>query len=306
MTDRLAGLFPDAPFELRFSLSGQSAVRLLAPRGPVAPRHAEGPTPPAPWSASARCGSAVGWLLAERPPVHARWAEEVVQRTVERHAALVLQRRAAHQGALAAELLERMTHGLRTDVVTLQAVAEGLMQGLVEPDELERLPGELAGVGAAAQRRLSAADEVGSALGRADVRSAEPVEETLRAEVEGAGLRVAVAGVAAERAMALVPGAGWAACARRLAAALAGDARLGGERAAIAVCPHPDGWAITAGSRDPSAAPVAWAESAVGELVVAGQIAAAAGGSASAVAGCTGRLEIELVVPAAPSGDAGS
>jgi hypothetical protein len=50
------------------------------------------------------------------------------------------------------------------------------------------------------------------------------------------------------------------------------------------------------------ATPVAWSEPAVGELVAAGQIAAAAGGWTSAVAGSAGHLQIELVVPAAPSG----
>src|SRR5262245_20178395 len=102
----LAPHFGDAQFELRFSLAGQAAVRALAPAGPVAGRHAEAPDPSAPWSARAACGEAVGWLLAERAPTDESAARDVLQRAVDRHSSLLLQRIAAQTGALAADLLE--------------------------------------------------------------------------------------------------------------------------------------------------------------------------------------------------------
>jgi hypothetical protein len=258
--------------------------------------------PPAPWSAWARCGSAVGWLLAARPPADERRADELLQRIVERRSALLLQRLTAQGAAMTAGLLERLTHSMRTDVGTLQAVAEGLAQGVFDPGELQQIPGELASVGRQAQRRLSAVREVMTVLQRPAPRPAEPLEESLRAELDGAGVRVKIDGVADERAMTVIPGAGWAACARLLAEALAGDERLGGDRATVGVRPDPRGWAVTAGRQDAAAQPVAWTEPAVGELVVAGQIAAAAGGWTSAVQGDAGHLHVELVVPAAPSG----
>ncbi|HEY4098338.1 MAG TPA: hypothetical protein VGM33_22630 [Baekduia sp.] len=302
----LGALFAGEAFELRFSVSGRAAVRLWALRGPVAARHAESTAPVAVWSASARCGGAVGWLLAGRAPEDERGVRELLQRTVDRHCALVLQRLVARGAGVGADLLDGLTHGLRTDVSTLQTLAEALARGVLEESELVEIPGRLAAVGGPAQRRLSAVREVMPVLegggGAGARRPPEPLEETLRAELDGAGARVAIAGAAGERPMVGIPGAGWAACARRLAGALAHDERLGGERAAVTVSPHPDGWAVTAGRRDSSAQAVTWSEAAVGELVVAGQIAVAAGGWASGVQGSAGHLQVELVLPAEPSG----
>jgi hypothetical protein len=94
-----------------------------------------------------------------------------------------------------------------------------------------------------------------------------------------------------------VPGAGWSACARLLAEALASDDRLAG--AAVAVSPDPDGWSVVVGPEQGE--PVPWTERALGELAHAGAIAVAAGGSASARER-EGRLGVQLTVPAAPSG----
>jgi hypothetical protein len=94
--------------------------------------------------------------------------------------------------------------------------------------------------------------------------------------------------VPGERPRALVPGPGWAACARLLA---------GGE---VGVAAHPDGWAVVAGPPG-GGEPVAWTEQRLGERFYAGAIVVAAGGSATAVAPAGGGLRIELVVPAAPS-----
>ena len=148
----LAALFDGARFELRFSLDGRAAVRVLG--GPVAARHAEPPDPAAPWSARATCGDAVGWLLAERAP--AGEAHAVLQRAVDRHSSLLLQRIAAHRGAIAADLLESVTHRLRTDISALQVIADGALTAPFEDDERSQVRAEVGEVGAEAQRRLSA------------------------------------------------------------------------------------------------------------------------------------------------------
>jgi signal transduction histidine kinase len=296
----LAPRFEDARFELRFSLGGHAAVRMLAPRGAVAPRHAEVPDPAARWSTRAACGEAVGWLLADRVPAGEEAARDALQRAVERHSSLVAQRIAAARGAMAADLLEAATHRLRTDISALQVIAEGALAVPFEEDERPQVRAEVGEVGAEAQRRLSALREVMRSLHPGAARSAEPLVDTLARELEGAGVEIetGVAAAAGEQPMALVPGAGWSACARLLAAALASDAQLAG--AGVVVAPHPDGWSVTAGG-EAGGEPVAWTERALGELAHAGMIAVAAGGSAGA-AERDGRLRIELTVPAAPSG----
>ena len=293
--ERLAPLFEGARVELRFSLGGHAAVRVLG--GPVASRHAEPPDPAAAWSARADCGEAVGWLLAERAPADEAPARDTLQRAVERHSSLLLQRIAAQRGAMAADLLETVTHRLRTDISALQVIAEGALAVPFEDDERPQVRAEVAAVGAEAQRRLSAAREVMAALHPAAERVAEPLIDTLERELEGVGVPVAVADVTGERPQALVPGSGWSACARLLAGALASDRRLAG--APVAVRPHPDGWAVTAG--EPALEPLPWTERSLGDLVHAGAIAVAAGGSAAA-ARAERRLWVELTVPAAPSG----
>jgi signal transduction histidine kinase len=295
----LAPRFEDARFELRFSMDGHAAVRMLAPRGPVAPRHAEVPDPAARWSARAACGEAVGWLLAERVPAGEEAARDLLQRAVERHSSLVAQRIAAARGAMAADLLEAATHRLRTDISALQVIAEGALAVPFEEDERPQVRAEVGEVGAEAQRRLSALREVMRSLHPGAARSAEPLVDTLARELEGAGVEIetGVAAAAGEQPMALVPGAGWSACARLLAGALASDERLAG--AAVVVSPDPDGWSVVAGMQ--AGEPVPWTERALGELAHAGAIAVAAGGSASAWAS-EGRLGVRLTVPAAPSG----
>ena len=294
----VAPRFEGTRFELRFSLGGDAAVRVLAPRGAVAPRHAEPPDPPAQWSARAACGEAVGWLLAEQPPAGERPARDALRRAVDRHSSLVLQRIAAQRGSMSAAMLEAATHRLRTDISALQVIAEGALAAPFEEDERPQVHAEVGEVGAEAQRRLSALREVMASLHPGAAREAEPLANTLERELEGAGVETAVDGLTGERPVALVPGAGWSACSRLLAAALASDARLAG--AGVAVRPHPDGWSVTVGGEAGGEA-VAWTERALGELAHAGMIAVAAGGSAYA-SQRDGRLRIELTVPAAPSG----
>jgi hypothetical protein len=276
-------LFGTIRFELRFDLAGRAAVRVAG--GPLAPRHAEPAPPDAPWLAEARCGGAAGWLLADAEPADPERATALLQRTVEREAALALQALARQASALGADLLEKLTHRLRTDVTTLQAVADAAVKGLFEPEDLALLPGELERTGREAHRRLTGVREVMTVLAPAARSAPEPIVDTLRAELDAAGRAATVTGPADERPLTLIPGAGWAACARLLA----GDARL--ER--FAVGPDPAGWRVEAGTLG---APVAWTERTVGELVCAGQIVAAGGGKAVAHDG----PGVTLVLPAAP------
>ena len=222
------------PFELRYALHGRAAVRVHAPRGPVAARHVEPPDVTAPWIATARCGDAAGWLLAGAAPVGgADRARAALRSVVDRHTALELQQLETARAAFAADLLEALTHRLRTDVSTLQAVAEGALAGIFTPDELEQIPAELKSAGGEAQRRLSQAREVMGALHPEAPWRAEPVAGALEAELEGAGAALRVLGVNGEVPLALGRGTGWSACARLLAAALARDTRLGGEQAVV-------------------------------------------------------------------------
>jgi hypothetical protein len=296
--DRVFGV---AAFELRYSLGGEAAVRVLAPRGPVAARHAEPPDPPAPWSASVRCGAARGWLLAERPPSEPVEARDRLEHAVERHTALAMGRITARRAAMAAELLERHTHVLRTDVSTLQAVAEGALAGVFEADEVNEATAQVRAVGEAAQRRLTATRDVMRVLDPAAPRQPEPLLTVLRQELDGAGVRLPLAAVDGEQPMTLMPGAGWSACARLLVEALAPGAPLGGEGVAIAVNASPAGWVVTVGCEGPGER-AAWTERHVGSVVDAGRLAIAAGGAASAVRLDSGRLRIALTIPAAPSG----
>lgn len=294
-TPRLVPLFDGARFELRFSLGGHAAVRVLG--GPVAALHAEPPDPAAPWSARTACGEAVGWLLAERAPADEPAARDALQRLVDRHSSLALQRIGAQRAEMAADLLENVTHRLRTDISALQVIAEGALAVPFEDDERPQIRAEVADVGADAQRRLSAAREVMTSLHPAAERAPEPLVDTLERELDGAGVPVAVAGVEGEVPMVVVPGSGWSACARLLAGALAADARLAG--ATVAVGAHADGWAVVVG--EPAGSAVPWTERSLGELAHAGAIVVAAGGAAYA-AERDGRLRVELTVPAAPSG----
>jgi signal transduction histidine kinase len=295
----LRAAFGSTAFEARFSLDGNAAVRVLAPLHPIAPRHAEPPDPAAPWSTSARCGDAIGWLLADAPPEDARRTDHLLQGAVARHSALALQRRASQRAAMEAELLESLTHRLRTDVSTLQAVSEGLLGGVFAGDELELIPRELRQVGEEAQRRLSLVREVLAVLHPDAPKHAEPLVETLRAELEGVGAAVAVEQPLGERPMTSVPGGGWSTCARLLADALA---KAEGPAGSVSVRAHPDGWEVTAGRLDVAGPPAPWMERTLGELVYAGYIAVVAGGAASAERLPDGALRVRLTVPAAPSG----
>ena len=270
-------------FELRFDLAGRAAVRVSG--GPVARRHVEPVPPAAPWVIEARCGQAAGWLLAGAAPEDPEAARELLTRAVQREAALRAQELRRAVPVLTTDLLERLTHRLRTDVTTLQAVAEGAIAGLFEPEDLEQLPDELQRTGREALERLTAAREVMRANDPAARREPEPIVETLRAELEAAGSEATVTGPLDERALALVPGPGWAACARLLA----GDARL----KMFAVGPDPAGWSVTAGA---AGEPVEWTERTVGELVYVGHILAAAGGSAVVMH----PFGVKLTLPAAP------
>jgi hypothetical protein len=291
--------FGTVPFELRFSLSGRAAVRVLAPDGPVAARHAEPPDPAAPWSVAVTCGAAAGWLVATGPPADPVRATAVLQRAVDRRTALVGQRLLTERSAMSADVLESLTHRLRTDVSALMAVAEGALSGMFADEERGEVRAELKAMGSETQRRLSLARAVMTVLAPADA-DPEPLLDILRAEFEGAGVATLPAPVPGERPMALVPGAGWSACARLLAGALADDERLGGQGTVVEVHAAPDGWTVRAGT-PANAAPAAWTARLLGELVHAGHIAVAAGGRAAVLRSEAGGLRVELTVPAAPS-----
>jgi hypothetical protein len=291
--------FGATPFELRFSPSGEAAVRLAAEGGTVAARHAEPADPGAPWSASARCGAATGWLLAAAPPADPARAGELLDRTVARLAAESARALAAERGRVAGELVGRLTHRLRTDVSSLQLVTEGALRGLFAEAEVPPALAEVRAAAAGAQRRLTDAREVASVLHPAAAHEPEPIAELLRRELDAADAATSVADADGERALALLPGHGWAACARLLADALAHDARLAG--AAVEVAPDPAGWRIAVTAGGTGAEPAPWDERTLGALEEAGQILAVSGGSAQAAATRDGALQVMLTVPAAPS-----
>jgi signal transduction histidine kinase len=295
----LRSQFGAVPYELRFSLSGRAAVRVLAPAGPVAAWHAEPPDPVAPWSVAASCGQAAGWLVAAEPPPDPGRALDVLQRAVDRRTALAGQRMLTERSAMSADVLESLTHRLRTDVSALMAVAEGALSGMFADEERGEVRRELKSMGTETQRRLSLARAVMTVLAPSDAEP-QPLLDVLHAELEGAGVAALPAPVAGERPMTLVPGAGWSACARLLAGALADDERFGGTDALVAVRPDPDGWSVCAGT-PADAAPAAWTARALGELVHAGHMAVAAGGRAVALRSDAGGLRVELTLPAAPS-----
>lgn len=226
----------------------------------------------------------------------------MLARIVERrfaHAQAALARQAR---ALAADVLDGLTHRLRTDVGALQTVAEGLLAGAAEPAERAALPGQLERVGRDAQQQLSAARELMSALSPEAGGAVEPIVEVLRDELDAAGVHLAVGAPEGELAMADVPGVGWTACAREIAGALSSDERLGGGAAVVRVLPDPFGWAVTAG--DPVALagePVGWTAAGVGPIVAAGRLVAAAGGRVAARRGDGESLVVRIVAPAAPS-----
>jgi hypothetical protein len=270
-------------FELRYDLAGRAAVRVAG--GPVAPRHVEPVPPRAPWVTEARCGAAAGWLVANAPPEDPQAAQARLERAVERETALRLQARAGQLAPLGAELLERLTHRLRTDVTTLKAVADGAIAGLFEPADLELLPGELERTAREALRRLSAAREVMGVLLPGARLAPEPVAATLAAELEAAGRAATITGPEDETPLTLIPGPGWAACARMLAS----DPRL----EMFELGPDAGGWCVISGA---DGTPVEWNERTVGDLVPVGQIVAAAGGLAVA----THPFGVRLTLPAAP------
>jgi hypothetical protein len=265
----------------------------------VAARHAEPPDPVAPWSATVRCGTAVGWLLAARPP--GGDVQAALQAAVDRHTALVLQRLALHRAQLGNDLLEALTHRLRTDVTTLQAVAEGTLMGLFTGPERDEVAREVKDVGREAQRRLSAAREAMSALDPRAPCEPEPIAELLRAELEGAGAAVRVEEPAGETPRAALRRPGWSACARLLAEALANDARLG-SGAVVRIAPDPLGWAVDAGPRTHGGLRlVDWTARSLGPLAGAGHIVATGGGSAALAQLEGDRILVRLRVPAAAS-----
>jgi hypothetical protein len=298
---QLSGLLDDEPFELRYSLDGGAAVRILAPRGPVAPRHAEAPDVRAPWSLEARCGEATGWLLAGGAPADPARARAVLQQATDRHTALVLQRLASQHSALTADLLEAITHRLRTDVSTLQLVGEGALAQTFEAAEVDAVAREVRAVAQESQRRMTAVRDVMAAHEPEARRRPEPLAQRLQDELAATGRSLAVDGADGEEAMVLVPGPGWAACARLLAEALARDTRLGGAGAEVAIASHPDGWRIIAGAPGAVCAAVPWTQQLLGPLAHAGQIVSAAGGSVGAARVGDHGLRIIWTVPAAPS-----
>jgi signal transduction histidine kinase len=299
----LSGLLDGEPLELRYALDGGAAVRVLAPRGPVAPRHAEAPEVRAPWSVAARCGQAAGWLLAGRAPADPARALAVLQQATDRHTALVLQGVARQQAALTADLLEAITHRLRTDVSTLQLVAEGALAQTFPAAEVVAVAREVRAVGEESQRRMTAVRDVMAAYEPEARRRPEPVVQRLQDALDATGCSLAatVQGADGEQPMAMVPGPGWEACSRLLAEAVAGNRRFGGSAAEVAISAHPGGWRVIAGAPGAVGAAVPWTQQQLGPLVHAGQIVSAAGGSVSAARVDGDGLRIDWTVPAAPS-----
>lgn len=274
--------------ELRFDLAGVAAVRVAG--GPVAARHVEPAPPEAPWVAEARCGTARGWLLAAHPPADPGAAQDYLERAVAERAAHELQALGARTAALGVEAVGRLVHRLSTDVMTLQTVAEAALRELFDAADRESLPGELERTGREAQRRLTDMRAILGVLAALTPRAPEPIAETLRDELEGAGRTATVTAPDDEIALTRIPGVGWAGAAQRLAE----DARLGN----FTVTPDTTGWRLSAGA--PTGEPVEWAEPELGALAHAGHLVVAAGGSALAVRDLGGELGVSLVLPAAP------
>lgn len=223
--------------EVRYDAFGRCAVRVGGGLRVLA-RHVEPLPLAAPWSLEARCGAAAGWLLAEHAPDDVQAARAWLEREVAQRTARVTQRRLEQLAAQQGELLERLTHRLRTDVTTLQAVADGALLGAFGADEQAEIGAQVGAAAAEAQRRLTAAREVMGVLTPASSRGPEPVAATLRAELEGAGRAATVTVEGDEEPFTLIPGPGWAACARRLATA---DGPT-----AFTISPHEHGWCVQA------------------------------------------------------------
>src|SRR5689334_25296902 len=113
LDDRSMRELATSGIEVRFDLAGRAAVRVAG--GPAAPRHVEPVPPPAPWVAQARCGAATGWLLAREAPADPEALQERLQHAVDRETAVRWQAAGQAVAPLAADLLERLTHRLRTD-----------------------------------------------------------------------------------------------------------------------------------------------------------------------------------------------
>jgi len=275
-------------FELRFDLAGVAAVRVAG--GPVAARHVEPVPPSAPWVGEARCGTARGWLLAAHVPLNPDAAQDYLERDVAERTARELQVLGAQAATLGVEAVGRLVHRLSTDVMTLQTVAEAALRDLFDAADRESLPGELERTGREAQRRLTDMRAILGVLAPLAPRAPEPVAETLRDELEGAGRTVTVTAPDAEIALTRIPGVGWTGAAQRLAE----DDRLGN----FSVTTDPAGWRLSAGA--PTGEPVDWAEPELGALAHAGHLVVAAGGLARAVRDFGGELGVSLVLPAAP------
>jgi hypothetical protein len=288
-----------APFELRFGLRAEAAVRVLAPRGPVAPRHAEAPDVTAPWSARAHCGDACGWLLAAAGPSDPDRARALLARATERHAALRLQHLATQTAALTYDVLESITHRMRTDVSTLQAVGEGALADVFEAAEIDDVAREVRAVGEESQRRLTEVREVMAVLEPEARRCPEPLVQRLRDALGTTG--TPIADPAGEEAHALIPGPGWSAGAAALARALRDDRRLGLENGQLTISAHPDGWLLIAGAPGTDGDPVPWTYQHLGPLAHGGHLVAAAGGSVAARRIDGDALRVAWTVPAAPS-----
>ncbi len=298
--------FGAAAVELRYYPRREvAAVRVTAQPHPVLARHAEPPDPPAPWTATAACGSAVGWVLAEGPPDDPDAVDAVLVRAVERHTALRLQQRTGQARALGADLLESLTHRLLTDVVTLESVADGALTGAYDGEETEDIRHGLRQLREAALERLAGTRDVMNSLRPDAPLRPEPLVAALTEEFAIRDVAPRLHVPPGEVPTVLVPGVGWATCARLLADALATDERLGGADATVSVAAHPDGWCVRAGPAGAAPAPndesPPWTETMVGDLLYAGDLAAMAGGAAGAYALSDDGLLVELLVPAAAS-----
>lgn len=277
-------MFGLTPFELRYDVAGRVGVRVAG--GAVMQRHVE-PEPSAPWMIEARCGLARGWLLAADEPADPARAAAWLQAEVARRTAEARERQVLRLAALDGALIERLTHRLRTDVMTLGTIAEGALEGLFEEDAAEVIA-ELRRTTQEAQRRITAAREIMTVLTGA-TGAPESVVTTLRAELEGAGRASTVTCALDEEPWTVIAGAGWAACARLLAA----------EEPALDYTIVPDewGWRVTATTPRDEGAGAATTPADVGRtgasppgFAAAGHILVAAGGHAT---------DSALILPAA-------
>ncbi len=243
------------------------------------------------WSRPA-AAAAAGWLLAPAAPADPDRRAGAPAGTRSTGGPRWRSRHSPRQAAASgADALERLTHRLRTDVMTLQARSPTPRSaGCSSPEELVALPRPSWGAPRReAQRRLTDARAVMRVLDPAARSAPEPVAEMPARRARGAPDGPPRSARPRERALTRRGLGGLRAAAGRRRAAGAPSPST----------PDPAGWRVT--RRRPRAdhggTPVAWTETELGALAHAGHLVAAAGGSAAATRDARGTLGIELIAP---------